>query len=677
MTLRGYLPQLDGVRGAAIAAVVAYHLGYLGGGWLGVDVFFVLSGYLITSILLDDEFRLMSLRRFWGRRARRLLPAVLAMLLALCIYAWLRGPGLVPAQLRWPALATALYGANWQQIAAGSSYFAQFTSPGPLTHAWSLAIEEQYYVLAPLLLGALLFATRSLDNSRRRRWLIGFSAALTVVSATWMGLAEHLYGVNRAYLGTDTRAWELLLGGMLALVFPVHGAARATPSVWKVLTPAGLVIVALGVWRAAGPPAWVWDGGLVAIASGAGLVIVGVVREPDTLVSRFLGLRPVRWLGLISYSLYLWHWPAIVLITPDTSGLTGDALAAVRVAAMLAASTVSYYLIEQPLRRLDWSGMARRVHLPSTAFATAGLALTAAAVIGATVGPPHAGSSTILTASTQQIAEPVGLRPATRADPYRVWIFGDSVMFDGSPGVTAALQATGEVSVVVDTAFPGWGLARDATWAADASATIRQYHPQIVIGTWSWDDAQALKNPQAYLQRLRSALSVLLDPATGVKFVVLMQFPQSGPATSITEPGARAAEWLQRTTAQRAWNQVAAEAVKGFPGHAAYLTTDQVFAPGGQFLTWFRTSDGGWLRGRKLDNAHFCPYGAAQWGALVTADLTPALRLAPMRTGWELGSWTRDRRYNDPPGACPDDQPPGGYRGVPVPAIESQIPPHP
>ena len=677
MTLRGYLPQLDGVRGAAIAAVVAYHLGYLGGGWLGVDVFFVLSGYLITSILLADDLRLMRLRRFWGRRARRLLPAVIALLLALCLYAWMRGPGLVPAQLRSPALATAFYGANWQQIAAGSSYFAQFTSPGPLTHAWSLAIEEQYYVLAPLLLGVLLFATRSLDNSVRRRWLIGYSAALTVVSASWMGFAEHLYGVNRAYLGTDTRAWELLMGGILALVFPVHGASRVASWVWKVLAPAGLLAVVVGVCFASGPPAWVWDGGLVAIASGAGLVIVGVVRQPDTLLSRLLGLRPVRWLGLISYSLYLWHWPAIVLITPDTTGLSGDALSAVRVAAMLAASTASYYLIEQPLRRLDWSGVAHRVRLPSAAFATAGLALTAAAVVGATVGPPRAGSSTILTASTQQIAEPVGLPPASQANPYRVWIFGDSVMFDGSPGVTAALQATGEVSVVANTAFPGWGLARDSTWAAEATAIIRQYHPQIAIGTWSWDDAEALKAPQPYLQRLNSALQLLLDPATGVKFVVLMQFPQSGPAASITEPAARAAEWQQRTTAQRAWNRLAAEAVNGFPGRAAYLTTDQLFAPGGRFLTWFRTSDGGWLRGRKLDNAHFCPYGAAQWGALVTADLTPALRLAPMRTGWELGSWTRDHRFNDPPGACPDDQPPGGYQGVPVPAIESQIPLHP
>jgi len=464
---------------------------------------------------------------------------------------------------------------------------------------------------------------------------------------------------------------------MLALLFPVHGASRVASWVWKVLTPVGLTIVALGVWRATGPPAWVWDGGLVLIASGAGLVIVGVVREPHTVVSGFLGLRPVRWLGLISYSLYLWHWPAIVLITPDTSGLSGAGLAAVRVAAMLTASVASYYLIEQPLRRLDWSGLARRVHLPSAGFATAGIALTAAAIVGATVGPPHAGSSTILTASTQQIAEPVGLPPPSPANPYRVWIFGDSVMFDGSPGVTAALEATGEVSVVANTAFPGWGLARDPTWAADARATMQRYHPQIVIGTWSWDDATALKTPGPYLQRLSSALRVLLDPGTGVKFVVLMQFPQSGPAASITEPSARAAEWLQRTTAQGAWNRLAAEAVKGFPGHAAYLTTDQVFAPAGRFLTWFRTSDGGWLRGRKLDNAHFCPYGAAQWGALLTADLTPALRLAPMRAGWELGSWTRDHRYNDPPGACPDDQPPGGYRGVPVPAIESQTPPHP
>ena len=651
----------------AIALVVAYHLGYLGGGWLGVDLFFVLSGYLITSILLEEGESPGRLRQFWGHRARRLFPALMAMLLVLAAYAWARGPELVPAQLRWPALATVLYGANWQQVSSGSSYFAQYMAPSPLSHTWSLAIEEQYYLLAPLLMTAALVATRRVTQTRRRFWLITVSAALAVVSALWMGFAAHTYGANRAYLGTDTRAWELLLGGVLAVAWPAGAKTHGGGGRWKLLAGMGTTAVALGVWSAGGPPTWVWNGGLVGIVGGAGLVVVGVVQSEVPVLSAFLRAEPLRWLGLISYSLYLWHWPAIVLITHDSSGLAGWRLLTARIAAMLTASVASYYLIERPLRRFDWAGLARRLRIPSAGFATAGLAVTAVAIVAATTGPPVAGSSQLLSTSPQQIEFKTDLPRASPSNPYRVWIIGDSVMYDGSLGVTAALQSTGEVSVVANNAFPGWGLTRDPAWGSQVQSTTQRYRPQIVIGTWSWDDAEAQQAPQIYLQRLIATLHLLLSEGTGVKLVVLMQFPQSGPSTTIPDIAARAADWRSRTAVQRAWDRLADEAVKGFPGRAVYLTTDQLFAPGGRFLTWFPTSGGGWLRGRKLDNAHLCPYGAAQWGALVTADLAPALNLPAMRPGWELGAWTKDHRYNDPPGACPDDQPPRGYNGVPVP----------
>ena len=128
MTEHRYWPSLDGVRGIAIALVVAFHLGFLGGGWVGVDVFFVLSGFLITSLLLSEQARSgqVRLRAFWARRARRLLPALLLLLVVLAVYALAGGPGVVPSQLRSPAVATLLYFANWQQIVAGHSYFAQF-----------------------------------------------------------------------------------------------------------------------------------------------------------------------------------------------------------------------------------------------------------------------------------------------------------------------------------------------------------------------------------------------------------------------------------------------------------------------------------------------------------------------------------------------------------------------
>ena len=248
VALQRYEPQWDGIRAVAIALVVAYHLGYLPGGWLGVDTFFVLSGYLITSMLLAGDRPPGNVLAFWGRRARRLLPAVLVLLCALSVYALVGGPGLVPAQLRFPALATLFYVANWQQVVAGHSYFAQFTSVSPLQQTWSLAVEEQYYLIWPLLIAAILFVVR------HRRWsrgaLLGATVTLAAASAIWMGVVAHHFGSNRAYLGTDTRAWELLIGGAAAMIWPPGRAAPDHGRLWSWLTALGVCGVALGTMHA-------------------------------------------------------------------------------------------------------------------------------------------------------------------------------------------------------------------------------------------------------------------------------------------------------------------------------------------------------------------------------------------------------------------------------------------
>lgn len=673
---RRTIPQLDGVRAVAIAAVVAYHLGYLPGGWIGVDVFFVLSGYLITWILLAHGGPAGNLKWFWGRRLRRLLPAVLVLLVAMSVYSWAGGPGLVPAQTRDPALATLLYTANWQQVIAGHSYFAQYTQPDVLEHTWSLAIEEQYYLLWPILLGGLLLVSRRAgagvrQRQRQRPVVIGGTVALALASAVWMGLAAHIFGPNRAYLGTDTRAWELLLGGATAMLWPPGHRVRGRSASAAVVI--GAAAVAAGVATAGGPPGWVWDGGLVAISAGAAGLIVGSVHAPSNPVSRFLSFGPLRWLGTISYSLYLWHWPAIVLMTPNTTGLTGAPLLTCRVAGMLVASCVSYYGVERPLRTLDWHRLGRHLHVPEATLAGVGVAAVAALIVAGTTGAPHAPSAPIATGSVggptaSEKHVHLDVTPATAAHPYRVWILGDSVMVDSSLGIQAALQATGEMSVVVNSSFPGWSPRLDKHWATDSQQTIATYHPQIVLGTWSWDDEEAASDPAGYLRFLESTIRGLLAPGNGVEAVVLFEFPQPGPPSSLASRAADEAAWVHQTVIQKAWDDDARRATSAFPGRALYLSTDRVFAPGGRFLTWMRTANGVWVRARKLDNTHMCPYGAAKFGALADADLTWYLRLPPMEPGWEKGAWTTDRRYNDPVGACPDDQPPPGYSGVKVPA---------
>ncbi len=668
---RGYWPSLDGVRAVAIAAVLAYHLGHLGGGWLGVDMFFVLSGFLITGQLLAAHSRPTgaALRAFWGRRARRLLPAVLVLVVALALYAWVGGPGVVPAQLRQPALATLAYVANWQQVAADHSYFQAFAAPDPLVHTWSLAIEEQFYLCWPLLLLLLVRVSRG-----RLRSLVAATTGLAVASAAWAVAAAQLWGANRAYLGTDTRAWELLLGAVVAMVLRDAGPVRR-PRAWSAASLVATVGVAAGVAAASGTPPWVWDGGMVAIACGVAVVVAAAVRVPSGPVARALALPPVRWVGWISYSLYLWHWPVIVLMTPATTGLAGAPLLACRLALSLAAATASFYLVEQPLRRADWARWWRRALVPTAVAGAVGT------VFVATVAPVAATTAKVATPSAPaslaglagQVAPVLPIaRTVSAAEPVRFWLFGDSVLNDAAPGVTAALQATGDAKVVADTTFPGWSFAHDPQWRSQWQQVIATDHPEVALGTWSWDDQLAESDPRGYVAFLRQAMRVILTPGNGVDLLVLVQFPQAGPPASAYDgapaPGGTAA-WSAATRAQRSWDAAARTVAASFPGRAIYLPTDRLFDPGGRYLAWFKTPAGAWLRARKIDNTHFCPYGAASFGAYLTTLLSPMLHLGPMAPGWESGAWVRDPRYDDPPGACPADQPPPHYDGVHVPGL--------
>ena len=227
MSVRGrHLPGLDGVRALAIGGVFAYHLGFgwASGGYLGVDLFFVLSGFLISSLLVEEwlEKSTIGLAAFWGRRARRLLPGLLLMLAVLGVFLLAFGPGpLVDLhEVRDDALATVLYVANWHQLFAHQSYFDQYAAPSPLQHTWSLGIEEQFYVVWPLVMLGLL----SLGRGRWRAVGLAVAGAGAAASAGWMAfLAAHGASVNRLYYGSDTRAFDLLIGALLA--FAVAGRA--------------------------------------------------------------------------------------------------------------------------------------------------------------------------------------------------------------------------------------------------------------------------------------------------------------------------------------------------------------------------------------------------------------------------------------------------------------------
>jgi hypothetical protein len=329
-------------------------------------------------------------------------------------------------------------------------------------------------------------------------------------------------------------------------------------------------------------------------------------------------------------------------------------------------SSIRSYAWERPLRQLSFVGWYRRALVP------AGIAATAAGLMAATVAPVAAGTAALRPAVARvinplAIALPPGRVPSPQ-DPLRVWILGDSVMYDSSLGITAALQATGEVKVVANSSFGGWGMTRDKYWPGDGEDIIRQYHPELVIGTWSWDNPTAQSDPAGYGSLLRSSLADILTPGDGVDGVVLLQFPTTGPYPLYPTPSAKRVAWLSTLAGERAWDAAARSVVSEFPGQAAYLSDSDLFVPGGRFLVWMKTPAGAWLRARKVDDIHVCPYGAAEFGQLVESAMSASLGLSPMTPGWQDGAWIHDPRYNDPAGACPADQPSGqAFRGTPLP----------
>jgi peptidoglycan/LPS O-acetylase OafA/YrhL len=440
MSDRGFTYQapLDGLRAIAVAAVIAYHLG-LGatqGGFLGVDAFFVLSGYLITSLLLVEwsSTGRIDLGAFWVRRARRLLPALLLVLAAVAVYAAVAVSPEELGKLRADGLATLFYGANWRLVFSGESYFDLFSNPSPFRHAWSLAIEEQFYIVWPLVTFACLRLARG------RRWLlagvcVGGAAASM---ATMAALYEPGGDPSRAYYGTDARAHALLLGVALAIVLS-RWTPRAEPARASVRFAgiAGALYMAFAFTRVHDTDPWMYRGGYALFAVAVTAVIASVVQPGAFPLRRLLSLPPVVWVGKISYGLYLWHWPVIVVLTPVRTGLDGAMLDVARVAVTVALSTVSFYLVEQPIRRGALSRLPRRLVFAVTpsAFALAGLAVVLATA-GAKPLPDYVSvkaGSIVVESATPPDADPSranlsGDAPASpSAGAPRVLVVGDSV----------------------------------------------------------------------------------------------------------------------------------------------------------------------------------------------------------------------------------------------------------
>jgi peptidoglycan/LPS O-acetylase OafA/YrhL/lysophospholipase L1-like esterase len=453
----GYVAGLDGLRSLALLAVMAFHHGFPAapGGYLGVSSFFTLSGFLITSRATAEHRRTgaLSWRGFWERRVRRLLPAALVTLTAvLALQAWWAvGSG---PRFRGDALGAVAYAANWRQASAPGGYAAVFSTPSPLVHFWSLAVEEQFYVLFPIVFAG---ATAVLGARSRRRAVLFGAAALASFAAAWVS-ADRAGSSGVTYYGTHTRAGELLVGVALACaladgrrhrVGAGRPVGRAGTAVAGATALAGLAVlwsrVAIGDER-------LFHGvTLLNAALTAAVIWATVASRP---FDRALGIAPLRAVGRISYGAYLFHWPLFLVLTADRTGVDGRALFGLRTAVTLGAAALSYAVVEAPFRF--------RLPMPRPRLAALAACGTAAVVALAVGLPQHrapyadlASASSALSTAAPALGPEAGTGGG--AGPItNVRMVGAVSPEDGPPDAGTVLLAGDSVAWSLLAGFVGW-----------------------------------------------------------------------------------------------------------------------------------------------------------------------------------------------------------------------------
>ena len=637
-TRLAYLPALDGMRACAVLAVMMFHGGipHMDGGFMGVDAFFVLSGFLITSLLLGEWRQALTIKlgAFWARRARRLLPALLLMLLFVAFFASVIVPKGTYGALRLDALATLLYVSNWHFILVNSNYFNETSASSPLLHTWSLAVEEQFYVIWPLVVLGVMHFTRSL------RALFALCCAAAIASAVWM---HHVYGggvnTNRAYLGTDTRAQCLFIGCALAVGLVLvtehrHEAGRlAKGELWRPESSTGLMLCGvLGVIGAAGTIAlWVlttststlpYSGGFFLIGLSVASVILAAIGAPSSIVPRLLSWSPVRYVGRISYGLYIWHWPIFIWLDHARTGLYGYELFAVRVAVTFVVSVVSFHLVERPIRMGTFVSQWR-----AWLVVPAGVGAVLVAVIAATTGTTavastalpgatgNAGSSSSTTSTTATSVPAV----TTNGPPVKVLLVGDSIAETLGEGLGEIPVQDKYDYVLYDRAILGCGVAdgtevedmgavdsvvpacggppapNDAPsliipWATQWTEEIAQLHPNVVVeGAGRWELVDRLYQGKwanilqprlaAYIKSQLEKAADLVN-AAGLPMVFL-----TAPCTDEPEqPDGDA--WPEDNPARRnAYNRMVREIAAAHPRTVSVDDLDKAACPMGRYAS--------------------------------------------------------------------------------------------
>jgi peptidoglycan/LPS O-acetylase OafA/YrhL len=478
-----YMPGLDGLRAIAVMAVLFYHADFFWaeGGFLGVEVFFVISGYLITSLLLVEWLRndTINLKAFWVRRARRLLPAVFLLLGVVALWSvfFLRD---TLYRLGGDILSASAYVTNWFFIVRNDSYFEAFGRPPLLQHLWSLSLEEQFYVVWPVLFSiglALLGGKTKHATIRRFRWMVIVGV---IGSTAWMAfLFVPFEDPSRVYYGTDTRAAGILIGIALATFWMPWKLSSAVSSRYSLVLKlvgwgslAGLIVV---LWRFNEFSTWLYRGGF-AFTSLLTAGVIAVVASPVGGFGKLLANPVMDWIGKRSYGIYLWHWPIFVITRPGVDVPWNTSVTfAFRLALTFGIAELSYRYVENPIRKVGYRvwmrGITRRMGIMSpqvastvavgvfAVFASLAVVLTLSAgsnETGTVVASPEENTGEVVVSpaetTTTTTAEPISSTTSVEApvkpvpESIRYTFIGDSVLL----GAISAVESTFGPNVVVD-----------------------------------------------------------------------------------------------------------------------------------------------------------------------------------------------------------------------------------
>ncbi|HXA31793.1 MAG TPA: acyltransferase family protein [Acidimicrobiales bacterium] len=618
----GRISALDGLRAVAVLIIMGFHfqVSWLPGGFIGVDVFYVLSGFLITGLLLSEYRKRgrIGLSAFWLRRARRLLPALVIVLVVVTVLVrFVSPPGLYP-DFRMSSLSALFYFSNWWQIVSSGSYFVATSPASPLTHTWSLAVEEQFYLVWPLVVIAVMHVSRVF--ARGLRVLLVLSVVGAVGSALEMALLYNpTVNTTRLYFGTDTHAQSILVGSVLACSLTIiqmrrgqEGMAPAaqSPTIVRLLFvvgAAGFAGTLALAYSIDGTAPFDYRGGFFLSALSAAAIILAAVCAPGRPIARFLSLRLLVWIGSVSYGLYLWHYPVFVFVDSEETGLTGMWLLALRFATTFALAAASYYLVERPIMYGTFWRSIKAVGPSLAAMAAAVVVVVAGTVVPATAAVPvvrfeaHGRTPPSVVVLGDSTALTLGYALAATAPA------GTTVVNGGlfGCGLAVGTNASNNPPTPGLNMFPACNSATPANqrWPAlDAQAVAGTAPGDVVLfvaGNWEaqdiliddrWTDIEEPSFQRSELSEMRKVVAI--GTAHGAHFDFTTMPAMAGGA-AFHEPPFPEDSPVRRTI----YNRLIAQVAREFPGRVSIIDLGQVLSPHGTFTEYLngvqvRTPDG-------------------------------------------------------------------------------------